>query len=239
MKGKYVSSRPDIKRLFSKIAGRYDIANSILSFNQDARWRKRGIELSESKPGQVWLDVCCGTGKLTFGLRRRNELARLVGLDFTPAMLDVARKNELKEFGTASIEWIEADALNMPFADRLFDGVIIGCGLRNFPDFDAGLTEMARVLRPGGRIVCLELALPQQKIWRQIHRFYLRTLFSAAGNLGLGPEKNYEWVLDSLDRFPPPAELVVRFEMAGFCQVGFEQFLGGLATIHFAMKGES
>jgi demethylmenaquinone methyltransferase/2-methoxy-6-polyprenyl-1,4-benzoquinol methylase len=167
------------------------------------------------------------------------EPGRLVGLDFTPAMLDVAKKNELKEFGAASIEWIEADALHMPFSDGSFDGVIIGCGLRNFPDFDAGLAEMARVLKPGGRIVCLELALPQQKIWRQIHRLYLRTLFSAAGNLGLGPEKNYGWVLDSLDRFPSPLELIARFEQAGFCKVGVEQFLGGLATIHFAVKGES
>lgn len=232
-----MSNRPDLQRLFSRISGRYDTANTVLSFNQDARWRRRAIEIADPQAGQSWLDLCCGTGELALGLRRKmGEHGRIVGLDFTAAMLDIARRKESKEFGSPAVEWLEADAMRIPLADELFDGVTVGCGLRNLPDIAAALVEIARVLKPGGRFVCLELSLPQQPLWRQMHRFYLWSLFSTAGNLGLGSEKNYDWVLESLDKFPPPAALASLMEGAGFADVRFETFLGGLATIHYATR---
>lgn len=226
-----------MQKLFSRIAGRYDLINTVLGFNQDAHWRRRTIELADSQAGQSWLDVCCGTGELTLGLcRRMNRSGRVVGLDFTAAMIDVARQKELKEFGSSYVEWLEADAMNMPFGESQFDGLTIGCGLRNLPDFDAALTEFARVLKPGGKFVCMDLSLPRQPIWRELYRLYLRTLFATAGNLGLGPGKNYEWVLESLDQFPSPYDLAAGIEQKGFTDVRFEQFAGGLATIHHAVR---
>ena len=156
MKKSSVANRPDLQKLFSRIAGRYDLINTVLGFNQAAHWRRRTIELAGPKPGQSWLDVCCGTGELTLALcRRMNRTGRVVGLDFTAAMLDIAKQKELKEYGSPFVEWVEADAMKMPFDERQFDGLTIGCGLRNLPDFDAALNEVARVLKPGGKFVDL------------------------------------------------------------------------------------
>ena len=139
--------RQMVRDLFSRIAGRYDTMNTILSLNMDKYWRRRTLEIAGPRPGEKWLDVCCGTGKLTLAIRRMlGHDGEVVGLDFTPSMLAVARRAEQLANLPQPIRWVEADALNIPYVDEMFDGVTIGFGLRNLPDFDRGIRELRRVL---------------------------------------------------------------------------------------------
>ena len=156
-----------VHRLFSRIAIRYDWMNKIISFNMDKSWRRHTIDLAEPLLGQQWLDVCSGTGKLALGLADRvGATGRVVGLDFNADMLAVARKNEQFQRGAVSVEWIEGNAMQMPFSNDYFDGATIGFGLRNLPDLSAGLAEMLRVVKPGGKIVILDASHPVWPFFR-------------------------------------------------------------------------
>ncbi len=160
--------RQKVHGIFSRIAGKYDLMNTILSFNLDKTWRSRALEVAAPMAAERWLDVCCGPGKITLELRRRlGEHGEVVGLDFTAARLAVARQAESKAALTGPIAWLEADAMDLPYPDACFDGVTIGFGLRNLPDIDQGLREMSRVLKPGGRLICLELSHPTWPVFRQ------------------------------------------------------------------------
>ena len=229
--------RQKVHGIFSRIAGKYDLMNTILSFNLDKQWRSRTLEVAAPIAAEQWLDVCCGTGKLTLEIRRLlGTEGEVTGLDFTAAMLAVARQAEANAALPAQINWLEADALSLPFADSCFDGVTIGFGLRNLPDIDQGLREMRRVLKPGGRLVCLELSHPVWPVFRHGHKLFVRFAVPFIGNLSRRGESNYQWLSDSLGRFPGAAALAQRMQQAGLNSVEIHRLSGGIAAIHKGLR---
>ena len=222
-----------VHNLFSRIAGRYDMMNTILSLNLDKYWRRKALEIAAPNPGEQWLDVCCGTGKLTLEIRKiMGNSGAVTGLDFNAAMLSVARHAEELANLPSIISWLEADAMELPFPDKTFDGLTIGFGLRNLPDFDRGIREMRRVLKPGGKWVCLELSHPVWPIFRQGHGWFVRYVVPQIGNLGHAAESDYQWLPESLRRFPGADGLAEKIRQNGLVNVRFERLSGGIAAIH-------
>ena len=222
-----------VHSLFSRIAGRYDMMNTILSLNLDKYWRRKALEIAAPNPGEQWLDVCCGTGKLTLEIRKiMGNSGVVTGLDFNAAMLSVARNAEELANLPSIISWLEADAMELPFPDKTFDGLTIGFGLRNLPDFDRGIREMRRVLKPGGKWVCLELSHPVWPIFRQGHGWFVRYVVPQIGNLGHAAESDYQWLPESLRRFPGEYGLAEKIRQNGLVNVRFERLSGGIAAIH-------
>ena len=229
--------RQMVHGLFSRIAGRYDLMNTILSLNLDKYWRRRALELAAPKADEHWLDVCCGTGKLAIEIRRilGNE-GEVTGLDFTASMLTVAKQAEQQANLLRPICWIEADAMELPFPDETFDGVTIGFGLRNLPDIDRGICEMRRVLKPGGRLICLELSHPVWPIFRQGHGLFVRYIVPSIGNLGNSSESDYQWLPESLRRFPGAERLADRIRQTNMSEVQFTRLSGGIAAVHTGVR---
>jgi len=229
--------RQKVHGIFSRIASKYDLMNTILSFNLDQSWRSRTLKVAAPIAAEQWLDVCCGTGKLTLEIRRLlGTEGEVTGLDFTAAMLAVARQAEKKAALPAQVNWLEADAMSLPFADGSFDGITIGFGLRNLPDIDQGLREMRRVLKPGGRLVCLELSHPVWPVFRHGHKLFVRFAVPFIGNLSRRGESNYQWLSESLGRFPGAEELADRMRLAGLSCLEIYRLSGGIAAIHKGLR---
>lgn len=229
--------RQKVHTVFTRIASRYDAMNTILSLNLDKYWRRRTMQTAAPQPGEQWLDVCCGTGKLTLEIRRiLGDTGEVTGLDFNSSMLQVAKRAETQAKLVRAVRWMEADAMELPFADETLDGITIGFGLRNLPDIDKGIVEMARVLKPGGRWVCLELSHPVWPIFRQGHGFFVRYVVPRVGNLGLGEQTDYQWLPESLRRFPGAEELADRIRQAKLSDVRYERLSGGIAAVHVGYK---
>ena len=229
--------RQKVHTVFTRIASRYDSMNTILSLNLDKSWRRRTLQAAAPQSGEQWLDVCCGTGKLTLEIRRiLGDTGEVTGLDFNSSMLEVAKRAETQVKLVRAVRWMEADAMELPFADETFDGITIGFGLRNLPDIDKGIVEMARVLKSGGRWICLELSHPVWPIFRQGHGFFVRYVVPRVGNLGLGEQTDYQWLPESLRKFPGAEELADRIRQAKLTDVRFERLSGGIAAVHVGYK---
>ena len=148
-----------VRDMFDRISPSYDRMNLLMSMGRDGRWRRLGVRASGAQPGDAALDVCCGTGDFAVELRRAvGPSGRVVGLDFSPQMLEVARRK------CSAVEWQQGDALALPFADGEFTAACVGFGVRNLSDYRRGFAEMSRVVRPGGRVVCLEMSTPPAPI---------------------------------------------------------------------------
>jgi demethylmenaquinone methyltransferase/2-methoxy-6-polyprenyl-1,4-benzoquinol methylase len=226
-----------VHNVFSHIAERYDTMNTVLSLNLDQYWRRKTLEVAAPGSGEQWLDVCCGTGKLTLEIRRiLGTTGGVTGLDFNEAMLSVARRAESQAHLPCPIRWMEADAMDLPFPDETFDGVTIGFGLRNLPDYDRGIREMCRVLKPGGKWVCLELSHPVLPIFKQGHGLFVRHVVPRIGNLGHAAESDYQWLPESLRRFPGADDLAYRVSQAGLVDVRFKRLSGGIVAIHVGYR---
>ncbi len=175
----------EVARMFGAIAPVYDRLNTVMTAGADGRWRSAAADATELRAGDAAVDVACGTGKLTAVLARRvGPFGRLAGIDIASPMLDEARRacRDLVQ-----VEFVQGDALALPFPDDSFDAATIAFGLRNLPDFEAGFREMARVVRPGGRVVCLELTLPRPRIWgRLFHATFRRAAPVLGGLVGAG-----------------------------------------------------
>lgn len=188
--------------MFDRIARRYDAVNTVLSAGTDGGWRRRAARETGLREGGSALDVACGSGKLTAQLRRlAGRGGRVVGLDFSPRMLDIARRDH------PGIEFVEGDALNLPFDDAEFDAATIAFGLRNLADPVRGLAEMLRVVRPGGRAVVLEFVRPPQTIAGSAYRLYLRRVLPAIGGAISGDPAAYRYLSDTVDSYRSPGEL--------------------------------
>ena len=199
--------------MFDRIARRYDRVNTVLSVGTDSGWRRRAAGESRLQPGGSALDVACGSGKLTAELAKlAGRGGRVVGLDFSPRMLDVARQAH------PSIEFIEGDALNLPFDDHGFDASTIAFGLRNLADPIKGLREMVRVAR---RAVVLEFVRPPRGLVRGTYRLYLRTLLPAIGGAISGDRSAYRYLSDTVDSYRTPQELLAMAREARWADVKF------------------
>ena len=202
--------------MFDRIAHRYDLVNTVLSGGTDSGWRRRAARATELVDGGSALDVACGSGKLTAKLAAiAGPFGRVVGLDFSAQMLEVARRDH------HGIEFIEGDALNLPFDDATFDASTIAFGLRNLADPVRGLSEMRRVLKPAGRAVVLEFVRPPGGLVGRAYRLYLRNVLPAIGGALSGHPSAYRYLSDTVDSYRTPAELRAMAAAAGWTNIGF------------------
>ena len=209
--------------MFDRIAGVYDVMNSVMTAGMHQRWRERAVELARVAPGSSALDVATGTGDLAVALREAG--AEVIGCDFSEEMLERARRKE----PSVRFEW--ADALNLPYEDDSFDVATVGFGARNFSDLSRGLREMARVVRPGGRLVVLEITEPQKPPLSTFFSLWFDRLVPALGRLA-GDEAAYSYLPSSVKRFPGPQALAGDLAAAGLEEIRWVLTAGGIIAIH-------
>ncbi len=231
-----------IRRMFGDIAGRYDLLNRLLSAGVDVSWRRRTVRMIEP-PGEEGpiLDVCTGTGDLALTYAKRYGPARpVVGVDFTHPMLVLAVQKARRRFGSEAeryVRFVEADAQRLPFPDETFQLVSVAFGLRNVSDTDCGLREMARVCRPGGKVVVLEFSMPRSFLLGAVYRFYFRRILPRVGQwLASNRDGAYEYLPQSVGSFPQHEELLERFRHAGLIQVAYRPLTFGIATLYWGEK---
>jgi demethylmenaquinone methyltransferase / 2-methoxy-6-polyprenyl-1,4-benzoquinol methylase len=212
-----------VRAMFDRIARVYDVMNSVMTAGMHHRWRERAADLARVGPGSRALDVATGTGDLAIELAGRG--AEPVGLDFSQPMLDLARGK------APGIEWVQGDALELPYGDGEFDAVTVGFGARNFSDLGRGLREMARVTRPGGRVVVLEITTPQKPPLSWFFRLWFDRVVPALGRVAGDPDA-YTYLPSSVRRFPGPRDLAAEMAAAGLEDVRWVLTAGGIIAIH-------
>jgi demethylmenaquinone methyltransferase/2-methoxy-6-polyprenyl-1,4-benzoquinol methylase len=225
--------RAYVRDIFTAIAPTYDRLNRIISFRFDQRWRRYAVGRLgwERKPDGIYLDLCAGTLDFAATLARQGGFrGRVVGADFVEPMLRLGRDK------AGRVAPVAADALELPFADATFDGAMVGWGVRNLVDLDAGLAEAARVLRPGARLVILEMALPPQPLLRRAYEFYFRRVLPWVGRRISKHTTAYTWLPASTFAFPQPPELARRLRGQGFREVSFRLFMGGVCALHVGTR---
>jgi demethylmenaquinone methyltransferase/2-methoxy-6-polyprenyl-1,4-benzoquinol methylase len=217
-----------VNDLFATIARRYDLINDLQSFGLHRRWKRRVVELAAVTPGARALDLCCGTGDLALALARRG--ADATGLDFSAPMLEIAGR---RKRGPNPV-FIQGDALQIPFPDRSFDIVTMGYGLRNLAGWEAGLAEMQRVAKPGGRIIILEFGKPANALWRSLYFTHLSCAVPLTGWLFCGNARAYAYILESLRHYPAQAAVADKMRELKLARVRVINFLGGAMAINYA-----
>lgn len=218
-----------VRAMFTEIAPHYDLLNHLLSANVDKLWWRRAAQTFRSvlsQPNARVLDLCCGTGDLAFALRKQGSAAQITGADFSHTMLKLALS---KSGGGPALTWIEADALQLPFANESFDLVTSAFGFRNLADYDAGLSEIRRVLRPGGEIGILEFSEPDG-ILGKFYKFYFKRVLPRVGAL-ISRTSAYSYLPASVERFPSPEELLERMRIAGFRDASWTPYTFGIAGL--------
>jgi demethylmenaquinone methyltransferase / 2-methoxy-6-polyprenyl-1,4-benzoquinol methylase len=221
--------------MFDRIAGVYDLMNSAMTAGMHHRWRERAADRVELGPGDSALDVCCGTGDLAIELRRRVGAAgRVVGCDFSEPMLELAReKADRLEMSDIEFEW--ADALDLPYRDASFDAVTVGFGVRNLADVEAGIRELSRVLRPGGRLVILEITQPRRPPLSHFHSLWFDHIVPTLGALA-GDRAAYSYLPESVRSFPSPEGLAAMMDAAGLERIRWLVLAGGIIAIHSGVR---
>jgi demethylmenaquinone methyltransferase/2-methoxy-6-polyprenyl-1,4-benzoquinol methylase len=223
-----------VEDLFATIAPRYDLINDLQSFGLHRLWKCRLIRLAGIRPGELALDVCCGTGDVAFALAAAG--ATVTGFDFSEPMLAVARNRARAVAPGASPVFQQGDALNLPFADASFDVVTISYGLRNLADFDRGVRELARVLRPGGRLLVLDFGKPDNALWRWGYFQYLRWLVPIFGRLFCGDGDTHGYILESLKKYPAQRGVDVKLAELGWTERRVVNLLGGVMGINYGRR---
>lgn len=226
-----------VEDLFGGIAPRYDLLNDLQSFGLHRRWKRRLAALADVPAGGRVLDLCCGTGDVALAFARAG--ARATGLDFSGPMLAVARERQarLARQGVAlDVEWLQGDALALPFDGGFFDAATISYGLRNLADIGQGLREMHRVTRPGGRLLVLDLGKPDRALWRALYFFYLGRVAPALGWLFWRNAPAYAYILESLRHYPAQAGVAAMLRELGCRSVAVHNLVGGAMSIHCAEK---
>lgn len=221
-----------VQETFNSIAKRYDLMNTLMSFGLDKGWRKKAVQTVEAKPGMNIVDVCCGTGQLSLELAMTVGTAgHITGLDFSQNMLEKAREHVSGSSYQSIIDLIQGDAMNLPFEDNSFDGATVGWGLRNLPDLEKGIREMIRVVKPGGKVVSLDMAKPTLPGFKQGYWLYFEKLVPLMGKVWAGKAKAYQYLHDSAREFPPQQELARIFEQAGLVETRYENLAGGVVAL--------
>jgi demethylmenaquinone methyltransferase/2-methoxy-6-polyprenyl-1,4-benzoquinol methylase len=221
-----------VRGMFARIANRYDLLNRIMTFGQDRRWRREAIARLSLKPKARLLDIGAGTGDLSFEAQRQRPHLQAVAVDFTTEMVNIGRNHPLgKRTG-----WVIADALHLPFRAGIFDGVASGFLMRNVSDVDTALAEQRRVLRPGGRMVCLETTPPRPGLLRPVIGFYLDHIIPALGRVLAGDVEAYRYLPASTQGFLETETMTARMNAAGFQAVHVVHRMFGTVAIHSGMK---
>jgi demethylmenaquinone methyltransferase/2-methoxy-6-polyprenyl-1,4-benzoquinol methylase len=223
-----------VKDLFDEISGSYDRLNDLMTAGLHHRWREMGVMLSQVGVGGAALDVCCGTGDFAFALRRAvGPQGLVVGTDVSEKMLELARdkcgRNQLY------VEFMYADVLDLPFADGSFDACTVGFGIRNVPDIVRAFSEMRRVCRPGGKVVCLEITQPRIPLFKQFYELWFDRAVPLLGKFAAHDQFAYSYLPASVRRFPPPDQLKDMMQQAGLANVRYEILAGGIIALHYGV----
>ncbi len=225
-----------VNRMFDRVASRYDLLNSVMSAGLHHRWRERAVDRAALGSGDSALDICCGTGDLTLELASRVAPGGcVIGCDFSEPMLDLAREKAAAR-GVEGVRFEWADALQLPYDADRFDAVTVGFGVRNFSDRDRGLVEMARVLRPGGRLVVLEFTEPQRPPFSTFYSIWFDRIVPVLGRLTKDPAA-YSYLAESVHSFPDPPGLAAKMDAAGLTGIRYTILAGGIVTIHSGIRG--
>lgn len=234
-----------IRDNFDAIAPKYDLTNRVISFGIDMHWRRVAIrQLAGLRPDAVVLDLACGTCDMALEVLRQRRAARVVGADLSRTMLELAgrklagrTRSGAGDAGVSRpITLVNAPAEALPFHDASFDAVTIAFGIRNVPDFRAGLKEMLRVLRPGGRACILEFSTPPSKLWWSVYNYYFFNILPRIGGLITGREAAYRYLTDSVALFPDAREFKAAMEESGFSNVDFLTMNGGIVCVHTGVR---
>lgn len=225
-----------VAEMFAAVAPRYDFLNHFLSFGCDILWRRataKALREVLERPDSIALDVCCGTGDLALALARYSA-GKVLGADFCHAML--ARAKQKVRGVSRRVYFLEADTLALPFGDNSFDVVTVGFGLRNLADYARGLAEMRRVLKPGGGVAILEFSRVRRPIFGALFGFYFRHILPRLGTWISGVAGPYQYLPDSVARFPDQESLAAALRGGGFRNVRYRDFSGGVAALHLGEK---
>lgn len=225
-----------VHAVFESIAPKYDVMNDILSFRRHKAWRAFTMRKMNVRPGQTAVDLCCGTCDWTIALARASGTGEVVGLDFSKNMLDVGRQKVEKEGLDRQIRLVQGNAMELPFADASFDFATIGFGLRNVPDVDRVLREMARVVKPGGKVVCLELSKPTLEPFKSVYYLYFEKMLPLLAKWFAKRYEQYKWLPESLAAFPNKEQLADKFRQAGLADVKAYSLTLGVAALHIGTK---
>ena len=219
-----------VRGMFGRVAGRYDLANHLLSMNIDRWWRARTVRRVRGvldRPGARVLDICCGTGDLVLALAKHHNV---LGSDFCHPMLVIARDKIAGRRAAAVV--FESDALNLPVRDGSLDLITVAFGFRNLANYEAGLAEMRRALRPGGMVAILEFTTPPNALFAAVYHLYCRRILPWIGGAISGSRDAYRYLPESVRKFPTAPELAVKMRDAGFAAVGYEFMTGGIVALH-------
>ncbi len=227
-----------VRAQFDRIANRYDLCNNLVSLGMHNNWKNEAVKALNIKPGGNYLDVCCGTGDLTFLIAKHMEgLGYVTGLDFSSAMLDIANlrftKLASQDKNLASIAFVSGDAQNLPFEDKTFDGAIISFGLRNLTDFTAGLKEIKRVLNTGARLVNLDLNHPKPGLFTTFYQIYFNNVVPVIGEIFQGDRTAYTYLPKSLDTYPDSKGIKQIFTQAGLANIEFKSLAFDTVGLHW------
>ena len=225
-----------VNDLFARIARRYDFLNDLQSFGLHRLWKRRVVQLAQIKTGDRALDLCCGTGDISFALARGG--AETTGLDFSAQMLDVAaqRQSANSKPITQSVKFLQGDAQQLPFAENSFEIVTVGYGLRNLTSWERGLDEMFRVAKPGARLIVLDFGKPANALWRAIYFTHLKMSVPLMGWLFCGDASAYAYILESLKHYPAQLAVAEKMRALKLQDVRVINLLGGAMAINYGVK---
>jgi demethylmenaquinone methyltransferase/2-methoxy-6-polyprenyl-1,4-benzoquinol methylase len=225
-----------VQKMFAAVAPRYDFLNHFLSLGRDIAWRKhtaRALRGILERPGSVVVDLCCGTGDLVLALSEFSA-GSVIGADFCHPMLEIAQRKARRSL--KSLQFVEADALNLPFRDACLDAVTIAFGLRNLANYGRGIQEMHRVLKPHGILAILEFSRVVWPLFGALFRFYFRRILPRVGTWISGVTGPYQYLPDSVSRFPDQETLGTALRQSKFQNIRYVNFTGGVAALHLAEK---
>lgn len=222
-----------VNDLFAAVAPRYDLINDLQSFGMHRLWKRKLIKMAQVKPGSKALDLCCGTGDVAFALAAQG--AEVLGVDFSGPMLSVAKQRQTRD-GVKHVEFVRGDALKLPAADSSVDVLTISYGLRNLSDFEGGLKEMLRVLKPGGRLLVLDFGVPDNTLWRFGYFQYLKWFVPVFGRLFCGDSDTHAYILKSLQNYPAQRGVEKLMLKLKCDQVQVVNLLGGVMGINYGVK---
>ena len=224
-----------VNDLFARIARRYDFLNDLQSFGLHRSWKRRVVALAQASPNTRALDLCCGTGDISFALAQRG--AQTTGLDFSAQMLAVAaQRHDNSKLKTQNLKFIQGDAQQLPFPENSFDIVTVGYGLRNLTSWERGVDEMFRVAKPGARLIVLDFGKPPNALWRTIYFTHLRLSVPLIGLLFCGNAQAYAYILESLKHYPAQLAVADKMNALKLKNVRVINLLGGAMAINYGEK---
>ena len=223
-----------VNDLFARIARRYDFLNDLQSFGLHRSWKRRVVDLARVTPASRALDLCCGTGDITFALAQRG--ADTTGLDFSAEMLAVAAQRQQKDHQAHNLKFVQGDAQQLPFAENSFDIVTVGYGLRNLTSWERGVDEMYRVAKPGARLIVLDFGKPPNALWRTLYFTHLQLSVPLIGLLFCGNAQAYAYILESLKHYPAQLAVADKMRALNLKNVQVINLLGGAMAINYGEK---